>query len=143
MMVSQTRHRDDLLMIVLLPRIHQHDAPLGQNLIFAGNRALHQAALAATHETLEIDVILPGSPDIPLSPIEKRNKDKLERIMKYIVNLVSYCVADVQSTWACFSRPETRLQASFSLCSSFLHDPRCLSTRKRENADLESCCCTP
>ena len=71
-------------MLVMLPRIHQHDAPLVQNLIFAGNRALYQAALAATHQTLEIDVILPGSPDIPLSPIEKKNKDKLERIMKYV-----------------------------------------------------------
>jgi hypothetical protein len=71
-------------MIVLLPRIHQHDAPLVQKLIFAGNRALHQAALAATHATLEIDVILPGSPDIPLTPVEKKNKDKLERIMKYV-----------------------------------------------------------
>jgi hypothetical protein len=71
-------------MVVLLPRIHQHDAPLVQSLIFAGNRTLHQAALAATHETLEIDVILPGSPDIPLGPVEKKNKDKLERIMKYV-----------------------------------------------------------
>jgi len=88
MVVSQTCCKDGLLMIVLLARIHQHDAPLVQNLIFAGNRALHQAALAATHETLEIDVILPGSPNVPLSPIEKRNKDKLERIMKYVSDIV-------------------------------------------------------
>jgi len=80
----QTCHRDVLLMLVLLPRIHQHDAPLVQKLIFAGNRTLHQAALAATHQTLEIDVILPGSPDLPLAPVEKYNKDKLERIMKYV-----------------------------------------------------------
>jgi len=83
-MVAQTCYEDDVLMIVLLPRIHQHDAPLVQNLVFAGNRALHQAALAATHRTLEIDVILPGSPDLPLAPVEKYNKDKLERIIKYV-----------------------------------------------------------
>jgi hypothetical protein len=90
MMNAQTGDEDSLLMVVLLPRIHLYDAPLVQNLIFAGNRALHQATLAATHETLEIDVILPGSPDIPLSPVEKKNKGKLERIMKYVSNLVSY-----------------------------------------------------
>jgi hypothetical protein len=84
MIDPQIYYKDDLLMVVLLPRIHQHDAPLVQSLIFAGNRTLHQAALAATHETLEIDVILPGSPDIPLGPVEKKNKDKLERIMKYV-----------------------------------------------------------
>jgi hypothetical protein len=89
-MNGQTGDKDSLLMIVLLPRIHQHDASLVQYLIFAGNRTLHQAALAATHQTLEIDVILPGSPNIPLSPVEKKNKGKLERIMKYVSNLVSY-----------------------------------------------------
>lgn len=83
-MDAQILREDDLLMAVLLPRIHQYDAPLVQNLIFAGNRALHQAALAANHEELEIDVILPGSPNVPLSPVEKKNIDKLERIMKYI-----------------------------------------------------------
>jgi len=89
-------------MAVLLPRIHQYDAPLAQNLIFAGNKALHRAALAATHEDLEIDVILPGSPNVPLSPVEKKNKDKLERIMKYVSNFVSCCdFADVQSTCTC------------------------------------------
>jgi hypothetical protein len=72
MMEVQTCYRVDLLMIVLLPRLHQHDAPLVQNLIFAGNRALHQAALAAIHETLE-----------------KKNKERLERIMKYISNIIS------------------------------------------------------
>jgi hypothetical protein len=142
-MDAQACDQDYLLTIVLLPRIHQHDAPLVQNLIFAGNRTLHQAALAATHQSLEIDVILPGSPDIPLGPVEKKNKDKLERIMKYVSNFVSCCVfADVQSTWSCFSRPETRLQASFSICSSFLHYPRSLSTREREDANLEPCCCS-
>ena len=101
-MNAQICRKDDLLMTVLLPRIHQHDAPLVQNLIFVGNRALHQAALAATHEDLDIDVILPGSPDIPLSRVEKKNKDKLERIMKYISDFVSCCdFADVQSTWSC------------------------------------------
>jgi hypothetical protein len=88
-MEVQTCYRVDLLMIVLLPRLHQHDAPLVQNLIFAGNRALHQAALAAIHETLEIDVILPGSPDVPLGSFEKKNKERLERIMKYISNIIS------------------------------------------------------
>jgi hypothetical protein len=143
MMDAQACNQDYLLTIVLLPRIHHYDAPLVQNLIFAGNRTLHQAALAATHQTLEIDVILPGSPDIPLGVVEKKNKEKLERIMKY-VSIISPCTfADVQSTWACFSRPETRLQASFNFCSSFLHYPRSLSTREREVASLEPCCCAP
>jgi len=101
-MVAQTSNEDELLMIVLLHRIHQYDALLAQNLIFAGNKALYQAALAATHEDLEIDVILPGSPDVPLSPVEKKKKDKLERIMKYVSDLVLCCnSADVQSTWSC------------------------------------------
>ena len=143
MMVSQTCYEDDLLMIVLLPRIHQNDAPLVQNLIFAGNRALHQAALAAAHETLEVDVILSGSPDIPLSAVEKKNKDKLERIMKYVLIVKSWDITNVQSTWTCSSCPETRLQTCFSFCSSFLHHPRCLNTGERENSNLESCCCTP
>lgn len=84
MMDAQACDKDYLPTIVLLPRIHQHDAPLVQNLIFAGTRTLHQAALAATHQTLEIDVILPGSPDIPLGVVEKKNTEKLERIMKYV-----------------------------------------------------------
>jgi hypothetical protein len=71
-----------VLTIVLLPRIHPDDAPLVRNLIFSGNRILHQAALAATHETLEVDVILSGSPDVPLDLVAKKNKNKLERVLK-------------------------------------------------------------
>jgi hypothetical protein len=142
-MDAQACNKDYLLTIVLLPRIHQHDAPLVQNLIFAGNRALHQAALAATHETLEVDVILPGSPDIPLGVVEKKNKDKLERIMKYVLIVLSWSITDVQSTCACFLCPERRLQTSFSFCSSLLHNSRSFSTREREDANLEPCCCTP